>query len=108
VVEVIVVIGIVILLVAVALVSVSGIHGRQRSSACRAELTKIETAVEAYRALPAKQNPTAAPPPSLATLKFIGLLDGTVGRYVDYSRVRSHGQWVARYANGPKGDCAPD
>lgn len=107
VVEVVLVVGLVVLLAFVALVSVGGIHSRQSSSACKAELSRIRTAVEAFRALPGKANPTASPPPSLATLKFIGLLDGNVGPYVVYSRVRSNGQWVARYTNGPKGNCAP-
>jgi Tfp pilus assembly protein PilE len=108
VVEVAVVVGLVLLLAAVALTSVSGIRHRQRSSACKAELTKVTTAVEAFEALPAAQNPSRSPPANMAVLKFSGLLDGKVGSYVTYTRVRSGGHWVPRYANGPKGNCAPD
>ncbi len=106
-VEVSVVVGIVVLLAVVVLTSVSGIQDRQRRSACKAELAKIQTAVEAYRALPGHLNPTASPPASITALQAAGLLDGKVGTYVAYSRVRSGGHWVARYANGPQGNCAP-
>lgn len=106
-VEIWVVVGIVVLLAVVVLTSVSGIHDRQRSSACKAELAKLQTAVEAYRALPGRLNPTASPPASVTALRAAGLLDGKVGSYVVYSRVRAGGHWVARYANGPQGNCAP-
>jgi type II secretory pathway pseudopilin PulG len=104
-VELLVVIGIVVLLAVVALVSVRGIRDRQRTSACKAELAKVKTAVEAFTALPQSQKPSGALPASLAVLKFSGLLDGNVGRYVAYQRVRTNGHWVAHYANGPKGNC---
>lgn len=100
-------VGVVTLLVVIALVSVRGIHDRQRASACKAELAKVQTAVEAYRAMLVSQNRAASLPPNLAALKFVGLLDGQIGRYVAYSRVRLHGRWEPRYANGPKGNCVP-
>ena len=68
-------------------------------------MTKVQTAVEAYRSLPASRNPGASPPASLAVLKFSGLLDAKTGDYVTYTRVRSNGHWVPHYANGPKGNC---
>lgn len=105
VVEVALVVAIVALLSAVALTAVSGIRGRQRSSACEAELRKVRTAVEAYRAVPRGKPATAEPPASLDVLKFSGLLDPRAGQYVAYTRVRSHGHLVAQYRNGPKGDC---
>ncbi len=106
-VELSVVVVIVIVLAVVALTSVSGIQDRPRTSACKAELAKVATAVEAYRALPGHLNPAASPPANLAVLRAAGLLDGKVGSYVVYSRIRSGGHWVARYANGPQGNCAP-
>lgn len=104
-VELIVVLGIVVMLAAVALVSVRGIQNRQRTSACKAELAKVKTAVEAFRAMPQSQNRPGSLPASLAVLKFSGLLDANVGSYVAYERVRTDGHWVARYTNGPKGNC---
>ena len=104
-VELLVVIGLVVALAVVAVVSVNGIRDRQRTSACKAELTKVQTAVEAFRSLPASRNPGASPPASLSVLKFSGLLDAKTGDYVTYTRVRSNGHWVPHYANGPKGNC---
>jgi Tfp pilus assembly protein PilE len=106
-VELVVVVSVVVLLAVVALIAVTGIHDRQRTSACKAELMKLQTAVEAYRALPGALNPTASPPANVVTLRDAGLLNGKVGIYVVYSRVRSAGHWAARYANGPRGNCAP-
>ncbi len=106
-VELVVIIGVVVLLAVVALTAVTGIHDRQTTSACKAELAKLETAVEAYRALPGRLNPTASPPANVAMLRSAGLLTSRVGSYVVYSRIRSGGQLVARYANGPRGNCAP-
>ena len=85
-VELLVVIGLVVVLAAVAVVSVNGIRDRQRTSACKAELTKVQTAVEAFRSLPASRNPGASPPASLAVLKFSGLLDAKTGDYVTNTR----------------------
>lgn len=106
-VELAVVIGIVVILAVVVLTSVHSIRDKPRTSACRAELAKIQTAVASFRALPPSQNPGGAPPASMAVLKFSGLLEGNVGRYVTYARVRSDGRWQARYTNGPKGNCLP-
>ncbi len=102
-----VVLGIVLLLAIVVLTSVGGIRGRQKTSACKAELRKMQTAVEAYRALPGIRNPKAEPPPDLAALRATGLVSGRVGKYVTYTRVRSRGRLVARYTNSPQGNCVP-
>ena len=104
-VELLVVIGLVVVLAAVAVVSVNGIRDRQRTSACKAELTKVQTAVEAFRSLPASRNPGASPPASLAVLKFSGLLDAKTGDYVTYTRSAPIGHWVPHYAERPEGNC---
>lgn len=104
-VELIVVVGLVVVLIFVAVTSVNGIRDRQRSSACASELKKVQTAVEAYRAMPGSRSTFATPPKNLAALKAASLLDADVGRYVAYSRARSGGRWTVHYANGPKGNC---
>lgn len=106
-VELAVVVGILAVLAAVVLVSIGGIRDRQRTSACTTELRKLRTSVAAYEALPKPQNPTGGPPRDLATLKATGLLDERSNPYVSYSRIRSGGRYVAKYANGPKGNCVP-
>ena len=106
-VELTVVIVIVVVLAAVALFSVSGIRERQSRSACRAELQKMQTAVEAYRALPRGPKSAGTLPRDVNVLKAAGLLDARAGKYVAYERVRSGGHFVARYGNGPKGNCLP-
>lgn len=93
------------LLAAVVLVSVDGIRDRQRTSACKTELRRLKTSVEAYIALPKDQNPSGGPPANLAALNEAGLLDERSSQYVSYTRLRSGGHFVAHYANGPKGHC---
>jgi hypothetical protein len=91
----------------VALLSVTGIRERQSRSACKDELKKMQTAVEAYSALPRGRNSPGRLPRDLGVLKAAGLLDARVGRYVSYKRVRTGGHFAAQYGNGPKGDCLP-